>query len=87
MIWVSIGILVVQLIIAIVSYLTIHRHRSIYSIKTAVLRMPQGTRDDIIALDTKHIDKDLRDGKYTVLQVVERYVDKHLEIVMGQIKR
>ncbi|MBA7649784.1 hypothetical protein ES703_57582 [subsurface metagenome] len=87
MIWVSIGILVAQLIIAIVTYLTIHRHRSIFSIKTAVLRMPQGTHDDIYALNTEHINTALRDGKYTVLQIVERYADKDLEIIMGQIKK
>lgn len=87
MIWVSVGILVAQIIIAIVGYLTTYRHRSIYGIKTAVLRMPHGTRLDIDALDTKHIDKELRDGKYTVLQIVQRDADKDLEIIMGQIRK
>ena len=87
MIWVSIGILVAQVIIAIVTYLKIYRHRSIYGIKTAVLRMPHGTSSDVYALETEHIDKDLRGGKYTILQIVERYADKDLEIIMGQIKQ
>ena len=65
MIWVSVGILVAQIIIAIVFYLTIYRHRVIYSIKTAVLRLPHGTSSDAHALDTEHINKDLFSGKFT----------------------
>jgi hypothetical protein len=85
--WVSIGALIAQIIIAIVFYKTIYRHRVIYSIKTAVLRMPHGTGDNINVLDTKHIDKELRDGKYTILQIVERDADKDLEIILGRIKK
>ena len=87
MIWVSVGILVVQIIVAVVAYLTIYRHRSIYGIKTAVLRMPHGIRNDIYAFDTSHIDEILKGGKYTILQIVERDADKDLEVIMGQIKQ
>ncbi len=86
MLWASVGLLVVQIVVATVSYLTIHRHRAIYGIKTAVLRMPRGTRDDIHALETEHIDNQLRGGRYTILQIVERFADKDLEIIFGQIK-
>ena len=87
MVWASVGLLVVQIIVAVVSYLTLHRHRAVYGIKTAVLRMPRGTKNDIYALRTEHIDKQLRGGKYTILQIVERYADKDLEIIFGQIKK
>jgi hypothetical protein len=84
---VTIAALVAQIIIAVVSYFTIYRHRSIYSIKTAVLRMPHGIDSDRHALETDQIDKMLESGKYTILQIVERAADKDLEIVMGQIKK
>lgn len=87
MIWVSVGILVVQIVVAIVSYLTIYRHRVVYGIKTKVLRMPHGTQWDIEALKTEHINEDLQSGKYTVLQIVERDADKDLQIILGQIKK
>ena len=85
--WISVGILIAQIVFFIVTYFTAHRHRSIYNIRTAVLRMPRGTKDDIHALQTDHIDKELRGGKYTILQIVERPADKDLEIIMGQIKK
>ena len=87
MLWISIGILIVQIVIAVVSYLTLHRHRAIYGIKTAVLRMPHGTPSDAYALRTDHIDKELGSGKYTILQIVERAADKDLEIILGQLKK
>jgi len=87
MVWISAGILIAQIVIAVVSYFTLHRHRVIYSIKTAVLRMPTGSAMDIHALKTEHIDGILKSGKYTVLQIVERYADKDLEIILGQIKK
>ena len=87
MVWISVGILIVQIAVAAVSYFTIYRHRAVYGIKTAVLRMPKGTRDDIHALRTDHIDELLRGGKYTIVQIVERYADKDLEIILGQIKK
>ena len=87
MLEISIGILVAQIVIAVVSYLTLHRHRVVYSIKTAVLRMPHGTSSDAYALQTDHIDKELRSGKSTILQIVERDADKDLEIILGRIKK
>jgi hypothetical protein len=87
MLWISVGILVVQILVAVVSYFTIYRHRAVYGIKTAVLRMPHGTATDVYALETEHIDKELQGGKYTILQIVERFADKDLEIIMGQIKK
>ncbi|MFH1639294.1 MAG: hypothetical protein ABIB93_03155 [Chloroflexota bacterium] len=87
MIWVEVGILIAQIITAVVSYFTIYRHRAVYSIKTAVLRMPHGTSLDRDALETSHIDKLLKEGKFTILQIVERNADKDLEIIMGQIKK
>jgi hypothetical protein len=86
MVWISAGILAVQIAVAVVSYFTIYRHRAVYGIKTAVLRMPRGTHDDIY-LRTDHINKELKGGKYTILQIVERYADKDLEIILGQIKK
>lgn len=86
MIWVSVCILIVQIIIALVSYFTIYRHRVVFGITTAVLRMPHGTRSDEYALRTEHINKLLASGNYTVLQVIEREVDKVLELILGKIK-
>ena len=71
MIWISVGILAAQAIIAAVSYFTIHGHRVIYGISTAVLGMPKGSSNDVQALRTEHIDAKLKSGKYTVLQIVE----------------
>ena len=85
--WISAGILAAQIIIAVVSYLTLHRHRVVYGLSTAVLRLPRGSRDDVHALQTEHIDDKLRSAKYTVLQIVERPVDGDLEIILGQIKK
>jgi hypothetical protein len=87
MVWISVGILAVQILVAVVSYFTVYRHRAVYGIKTAVLRMPQGTKNDVYALRTEHIDKELEGGKYTILQIVERYADKDLEIILGRIKK
>ncbi|MFC2007693.1 hypothetical protein ACFLVB_03755, partial [Chloroflexota bacterium] len=87
MIWISVGILIVQIIIAFVAYFTLYRHRVIYSIETDVLRMPKGTESDIHALRKEHINKRLQEGKYTILQIVERNSDKDLEIIYGQIKK
>jgi len=82
--WISLGILVVQGVLALLTYQRVYRHRSVYGIKTAVLRMPRGTKDDIHALDTSHIDAMLSDGRHTVLQVVERQ-DKDLEFIIGVV--
>ena len=89
MVWISVGILIVQIGVAVISYLTLHRHRVVYAIKTAVLRMPQGTFSDTYTgvLETDHIDKELRSGKYTILQIVERHADKDYEIILGRIKK
>lgn len=85
--WISAGILAAQIIIAVVSYLTLHRRRVVYGLGTAVLRLPKGSRDDIYALQTEHIDDKLRSAKYTVLQIVERPADGDLEIILGQIRK
>jgi hypothetical protein len=85
--WISAGILAAQIIIAVVSYLTLHRHRVVYGLSTAVNRLPKGSRDDIYALQTEHIDDKLRSAKYTVLQIVERPADGDLEIILGQIRK
>lgn len=87
MVWISIGILVVQVIVAVVSYCTLHRHRVVYGMSTAVLRMPKGSLDDVHALETGYIDDKLKSGKYTGLQIVERHADKNLEIILGRIKK
>jgi len=86
MIWVSLCILIVQIIVAVVSYFTIYRHRVVFGITTAVLRMPHGTHGDEYALRTEHINKLLASGNYTVLQVIEREADKDLELILGKIK-
>jgi hypothetical protein len=78
-------ILIAQVIIALLSYFTIYRHRVIYGINTKVLRMPRGTQNDTY-ITTEDINKSLGTGEYTVLQIVER-PDKDLEIILGQIKR
>ncbi len=86
MVWISVCILVVQIVVALVSYFTLHRHRVVYGIKTAVLRMPSGTVSDVSALKTEHINNELKSGKYTILQLAERF-DKDFEIILGQIKK
>ncbi|MBL7166333.1 MAG: hypothetical protein ISS55_07610 [Dehalococcoidales bacterium] len=85
MVWISVGALVIQIIIAVVSYFTIYRHRVIYGIKTEVLRMPKGTKDDIDA-NLDHINNQLTCGKYTILQFAKR-IDSDLEVVLGRIKK
>lgn len=72
MIWISLCVLIVQILVALVSYFTIYRHRVIYGIETVVLRMPHGTRNDEFALRKEHIDERLSSGVFTILQVVER---------------
>jgi hypothetical protein len=49
--------------------------------------MPQGTTNDVHALKTDHINEELNGGKYTISQIIERYADKDLEIILGQIKK
>jgi len=85
--WISAVILVVQAVILLVSYLKLYRHRVVYGLSTAVLRLPRGTSDDIHALQTEHINDELGSGKYTVLSVVQRPLDGDLEIILGQIKK
>lgn len=85
--WISACILATQVIVAVVSYLTLHRHRVVYGLSTAVLRLPKDSRDDVEALQTDHVDNELRSGKYTILQIVQRPVDGDLEIIPGQIKK
>ena len=85
MIWVQAGMLVATIIIALTTYLTAYRHRVIYAIDTDVLRTPRGNIDDKNALDTNNINKKLRSGAYTILQIVER-PDHEWEIIYGQIK-
>ncbi len=87
MVWISVGILIVQIAVALVSYFTVYRHRAVYSIKTSVLRMPHGTPHDVYSCKTEHIDEDLSSGKYTILQIIERDVDKDLAVVLEQIKQ
>ena len=86
MVQISIGILVAQVIVAVVSYCTLHRHQVAYGMGTPALRMPKGSLDDVHALETGHIDDKLKSGKYTVLQIIERHADKDLEIILGRIK-
>jgi hypothetical protein len=80
----NIVILIVNGTIALLGYFKIYRHRVIYSIDTEVLRMPTGALGDK-HISTEGINKRLRTGEYTVLQVVERR-DRELEIILGQIK-
>ena len=85
--WISAVILAVQAIVLLVSYLKLHRHRVVYGLRTAVLRLPKGSRDDVYALQTEHINNELGSGKYTVLSVAQRPIDGNLEIILGQIKK
>jgi hypothetical protein len=86
MIWIQANILVATIIIGLVTYLTAYRHRVIYAIDTAVLRLPRGNLADKYALDTSSINEKLKSGAYTILQIVER-PDKDWEIIYGLIKR
>jgi hypothetical protein len=86
MIWIQCGILIVQIILVLVTYFTAYRHRVIYAIDTDVLRPPRGNLADKSALDTGHINKKLKSGAYTILQIVER-PDKEWEIIYGKIKK
>lgn len=85
MIWVSMAILIAQIVIAIVSYFTVYRHRSIYAIKTKVFRLPKGNKFDTETLRTEDIDNILKDGKYTVLYFAVRD-DRDLQVILGKIK-
>ena len=91
MVWASVGvsaiILIVQIVVAAVSYRTIHRNRAIYSLKTHVYRLPNGVDDFGDVCNPEQINKDLVSGKYTIVQVVHRPADSDLEIVLGQIKK
>ena len=95
MIWIQVGILVATIIIGLVTYLTAYRHRVIYAIDTDVIRMPHGGLSDRSALETEHINKKLKSGEYTILQIVQRYtrddkgnnVIEDLEIIYGQVKK
>jgi len=80
------AILICQIVVALVSYYTIYRHRVIYALKTAVLRMPREGLERCPVLDTRHIDQELRTGKYTIIQIVKRE-DGDLEVILGQIKK
>lgn len=90
-IYIQIGLLVASSIaatLAILSYLRIHRHRVIYSIKRYSLRLPSfephNTGDSEEKLE--EINKDLVSCKYTILQMValsEYYVDVYL----GRVKK
>jgi len=85
--WISAVVLAVQAIILLVSYLKLYRHRVVYGLSTAVLRLPRGLPDDVHALQTEHINNELGSGKYTVLSVAQRPIDGDLEIILGQIKK
>ena len=85
---VQIGILIVQVVLVLltaVAYFTIYRHRVVYAIETDVLRAPHGTPMDRFALEKDHINKRLKKGEYTILQVIQR-PDGDWEIIYGQIK-
>ena len=86
MIWISAGILVAQIVIGVVSYITLHRHRVVYGLRTEVLRLPDGSRDDVY-INTEHITEKLNSEKYTVLQIVPRPNNTDLEVILGQIKK
>ena len=85
--WGSVAILVAQVVVAVVSYLTVYRHRVIYSISTEVLALSTGDPTDPYLPGPGHINEKLRSSKYTVLQVVERFDKSGLVIVLGQIKK
>jgi hypothetical protein len=78
---------VLAVVLTAAAYFNIHRRRVVYSIKTAVLRMPHGTElDKYGCLETDHINKILQTGEYTILHVAERDADKDLELILGKIK-
>ena len=82
---ISILILVFNIIVAIITYRTVYRHRVVFGIKTECLRMPNGTRADMKDYTTV-INDILNSGNYTILGMVERSSDKDMEIIFGQIK-
>ena len=84
--WVSAIFLFAQTIVLLIGYFKLYRNRVIYSIETDVLRMPHGEHLDKNALEKEHINEKLKNGEYTILQIVER-PDQDLEIIYGKIKR
>jgi len=84
--WISAIFLFAQTIVLLIGYFKLYRHRVIYGIETDVLRMPHGEHLDEHALEKEHINEKLKNGEYTILQIVER-PDQDLEIIYGQIKR
>jgi len=84
--WVPAIFLFAQTLVLLIGYFKLHRHRAIYGIETDVLRMPHGEHLDGHALEKEHINEKLKNGEYTILQIVER-PDQDLEIIYGQLKK
>ena len=92
MIYIQIGLLIVSLIaagLAILSYLRIHRHRVIYSIKRYGLRLPSfepSYPESETEKKIREIDKELVSGRYTIIQIVPRN-EYEVEVYLGQVKQ
>ena len=76
-----------QTIVLLTGYFKLCRNRVIYGIETDVLRAPggEGESPDASALEKDHVNKRLRNGEYTILQIIQR-PDKDWEIIYGRIK-
>ena len=79
--WVSAIFLGAQIIILVIGYFKLYRHRVIYGIDTDVLRMPHSGG----GLEKNHINDKLKNGAYTILQIVQR-PDHDVEIIYGQLR-
>jgi hypothetical protein len=92
--WIQVVLCVVAVIAAVFAWLgywNIHRHRVIYEIKKHRLTMPTRTisegeqyaiaRAELI----EAINKDLKSGKYTILDIVQLEDDFH--VFLGKIKK
>ena len=84
--WVSAIFLFAQTVVLLIGYFKLYRHRVIYGIETDVLRMPHGEHLDRHALEKEHINEKLKNGEYTILEIVER-PDHDLEIIYGQLRK
>lgn len=91
--WIQIIILAAQvilgIIIGLVSYFKIHRHRVIYNIKRCSFHPPSFEPSYPESETQKAIDlinEDLVTGKYTILQMIA-LTEYDVEVYLGQIKK
>lgn len=88
-IWIQIAILIIQVVIAIISYFKIYRHRVVYGIKRYSFHPPT-FEPPYSAVETEkeisQVNEELVSGKYTILQMVAR-TECDIEVYLGQLRK